>query len=101
MDYFPSVSLVVIFVILTRTEHEQVKSFVKAIGVLKSFINDPESVNVHSDVKDAVSVFQKQFHSFGEHLLAHLRNEEQSVTVVMRKYMSIDRQKDLCKKEIL
>lgn len=81
-----------------EVEHETVKSFVKAITVLKGFAHNPESFSDRSDVQDAVSVFQKEFHSFGEHLLAHLRNEEQSITVVMRKYMSIDRQKDLCKK---
>jgi hypothetical protein len=45
-----------------------------------------------------VSFLQRDFPAFSAHLQDHLRNEENTVTVVMRKYLSLGRQVDLCRK---
>jgi len=84
-----------------EVEHEMVLRISDALKVLSTFLDNNNQETEGGGVAAALELLYKEFPAFGDHLLNHMRNEENSATVVIRKYVSIARQIELAQKMFL
>ena len=85
-SYFPGVDK------LVKTEHEEMDAKSAKLEDLLKLIKESPSSN---SAATALQTLKDEFPLWGDEFLKHLRDEENSVTRVLRKYTSVERTKEL------